>query len=893
MVNKQNDKRALIKGMEGAVEDIAFAHVPKKVVLGCMDQKGNLYIYEVVLHQELMQLSLVCNRLLHILPDNLYIPQEGDFFRVIWCPYIPDLPDDQESETEDRSGITAWQLAATRGNKVEVWNVQVVIDNHGYDPVSPGKVRNGYLEIKEHTQAIIAASFSPDGTAIATASLDGEVKFFQVYLQQQEKPRCLHHWKPHGGEPLSSLFFLDNHKTFHPDIQFWKFAITGAKNNSELKVWSCESWTCIQTLWFQDLIEKPIKLNACLDLAAGYLLLSDFHRKILYVLQLSTVKPDTKAAIISVSEFVLPYSILSFGIVDARIQLFKTDGLQELCNEETDEDSVVGVLVKMYLLQPKALQSCQVAFIPPKQNSFNESLLLPLEESPFYIPPDVSLPGDDKGLLSPIMNQQDLPSTHSSLQQLNLMTPDAFNSPVKHETLGSSLIKNHLDEHSYSNSTTLVASPHSVNETENGLLQSGVETSNVLVGYGFASGGSSPSREVQEILNEGNCFYEEADEIETQPIQDQVVLAQEKPVPPVWPEIPMLKMSDVRKNEEYVRTSVNQADSGGGDGESWKLSQRLETSISSMINVMNSLMQASEEQATEIKQLRDEVRQQTLLREIDQSITRTSQQQIILLDKILASKNNNLQEAALTSAVAQSVTNFLSTSFIETVNNEIKKSVVPAVMVQMQSTEKQLVFEFSKKLNSIDQLLKESIIDTLNTEAVVKVLSNAVVSTLKPVISQCYKDYFTSVIIPSMEKANSVLFSQIDDTFLKGTKEYVATIDTQAKHFSEKNKEQCAQIQSLSESLKNTTTEMNKDLKKSLASIEKNVLECVNRALTVQQAVLEGSVMAAVQSRSVTPAPHIIDMQTVQNQILQFIGKGDINGAFQQVSYNIIFIFFN
>ena len=51
-------------------------------------------------------------------------------------------------------------------------------------------------------------------------------------LGSKESPRCLHHWRPHDGRPVSSLFFLDNHRNYNPDVQFWKFAVTGADHNS-------------------------------------------------------------------------------------------------------------------------------------------------------------------------------------------------------------------------------------------------------------------------------------------------------------------------------------------------------------------------------------------------------------------------------------------------------------------------------------------------------------------------------------------------------------------------------------------------------------------------------------------------------------------------------------
>lgn len=57
----------------------------------------------------------------------------------------------------------------------------MVIENHGMDKeLHPEEVKEGILVLNQHTMDIVDAAFSPDGTALATASLDGYVKFFQV-----------------------------------------------------------------------------------------------------------------------------------------------------------------------------------------------------------------------------------------------------------------------------------------------------------------------------------------------------------------------------------------------------------------------------------------------------------------------------------------------------------------------------------------------------------------------------------------------------------------------------------------------------------------------------------------------------------------------------------------
>ena len=88
---------------------------------------------------------------------------------------------------------------------------------------------------------------------------------------------------------MSSLFFLDDHKNVSADAQFWKFAITGADNNQEIKIWSCESWNCLQTVRFlcpqglpSNFTVEPC-MKAALDLGARYFILSDIRRRVCFI----------------------------------------------------------------------------------------------------------------------------------------------------------------------------------------------------------------------------------------------------------------------------------------------------------------------------------------------------------------------------------------------------------------------------------------------------------------------------------------------------------------------------------------------------------------------------------------------------------------------------------
>ncbi|XP_020336281.1 enhancer of mRNA-decapping protein 4 isoform X1 [Oncorhynchus kisutch] len=441
-------ERTLLKGFTGAVTDLAFAHLDS-TLLGCVDEAGNLVIWQLTCHSSKIQDQVV----VHIRrPEDTPLNSNR---RLIWCPFILE---DNEENPEDASQT----LALLHEDRAEVWDLEILRSNNSTWPVDATDLKDGVITIKGHTERISEGALSPDGTVLATASHDGYVKFWQIYIEGQDQPsplpgffhRCLHEWQPHNGNPLSCLLFCDNHKKQDPDVPFWRFLITGADQNQELKMWCTVSWTCLQTIRFSpDPFNSSVlpSLKASLDLSAECLILSDVQRKVLYVMELLQDQEKGHASFTAVSEFLLTHPVLSFGVQDvSRSRLRHTEVLPP--DEESESmtaegiqgpmESRAGIQIKLYCVHTKSLQDVQIWFQPNLGSG--SSLFLPHSNDGFGFSDhltDMSMEGLSSDKESGCGSQNDLRkipalpapadfmSPAGAAAMPKLMTPDAFMTP--------------------------------------------------------------------------------------------------------------------------------------------------------------------------------------------------------------------------------------------------------------------------------------------------------------------------------------------------------------------------------------------------------------------------------------------------------------------------------
>ncbi|RXM33574.1 Enhancer of mRNA-decapping protein 4 [Acipenser ruthenus] len=381
VLNIGTAERTLLKGFTGGVTDLAFAHLNSNQ-LACVDEAGNLFVWQLTEENGKIQDEII----VHVTrPEST--PLNGNR-RIIWCPFIPE-------ENEENAEDGCQTLALLHEDRAEVWDLEIIRSNNSLWPMEATDFKEGFITVKGHNARISEGALSPDGTVLASASHDGCVKFWQIYIEGQDQPR------------------------FSPD----------PFNSSVLP-----------------------SLKASLDLSAEYLILTDVQRKVLYVMELLQDQEKGRASFTAISEFLLTHPVLSFGIQDvSRSRQRHTEVLpaEEESESVTAEgsqgpvESKAGVQIKLYCVHTKSLQDVQIWF-QPHLSSGNSTFLPPSgshEDFSFADQlTDVSMEGlgsdKESGRGSPhdLRRISDLPAPADFLSATSdfkpkLMTPDAFMTP--------------------------------------------------------------------------------------------------------------------------------------------------------------------------------------------------------------------------------------------------------------------------------------------------------------------------------------------------------------------------------------------------------------------------------------------------------------------------------
>ena len=353
-----------------------------------------------------------------------------------------------------------------------------------------------------------------------------------------------------------------------------------------------------------------------------------------------------------------------------------------------------------------------------------------------------------------ITNLEDLQSSLTFLirqqqqndqQTLNSMTLDHFSSPI----LNSSSSPDHNSlENNISHSIT------TRNHSEN-VVEPNVEN---LIDFqqsskgNFASGGSSPSREVQEILAHNNPTYNPQQYYDNlNKISDDVPdgsteknftdsaknlmesenttwLCDPKVSDISWPNIPTAKALEIQLKEENRRKELQDENVNKLDmSQIETLEYRIECDMSRIKTLeyrIESLENLVQEQNMLLKKLSQDINSQLhnedynicskLSNELELIMSRNQSDLIKLLDATL--KDYKCKDVEQLNAIIIDMKQVINENLREMISHEIQSNVLPHVLEIFEKLQAQLDIRQTQKINTIDQTLKASITKFLNSK---------------------------------------------------------------------------------------------------------------------------------------------------------------------------------
>uniref|UniRef100_A0A8C6VSL7 Enhancer of mRNA-decapping protein 4 n=1 Tax=Nothobranchius furzeri TaxID=105023 RepID=A0A8C6VSL7_NOTFU len=832
------NERTLLKGFTGAVTDLAFAHLDSSL-LGCVDEAGNLMVW---------QLTLTGSKILDQIVVHVQRPEDtplNSHRRLIWCPFILD---DNEENQDDVSQT----LALLHEDRAEVWDIEVLRANHSIWPVDATELKEGLITVKGHTQRVSEGALSPDGTVLATASHDGYIKFWQIYIEGgQDKPRCLHELRPHGGRPVSCLLFCDNHKRQDPEVPFWRFLITGADQNQELKMWCTVSWTCLQTIRFSpDLLNSSIlpSLKASLDLAAEYLILTDVQRKVLYVMELRQDLEKGKASFTAVSEFLLTHPVLSFGVRDvSHSRLRHTEVLpaeeesesmsagahhdpvpalcagfsDHLTDQSSDKDSGSGSQTDLRKILPLPAPSDFLS------NAANVSGAMPKLMTPdAFMTPSTSAPNKySLNLAAPLQ------ALASPTGPLSLDSPQVPDSPLL-PPMASPTRARSPDVISSASTALSQDMPEIASQTLQ--LQRGHVTSletlplSALQTDSMASAASALHMLTSPRTASNNGYKRGADECLRRLMRFSASL--HICVHTAWPAAPDITRetrNSLRDNglgewsvvNGHLKFSLSAqlsdpddeiaalASSAGSCGsrsshripvKDWKSSPRSSPELKRRtkkddryfhVEAQDELLVLLRAQQRDLSELWSlvETMPSAVVAQVEHVLLKQQEQ-----ERILHPSQNHQQQLQeqLGQQLSHALGSALTNRMDKVLREELKKTVPQTISKSLEPVTGQLNSTIAAKLTAVEVSLKDNVSKVVKSKNTTDAIGRAAAEAMQGPIQAAYKDAFQSIVLPVFERGCQSMFQQINDSFKQGTHEYIQQLETHMK--SRKQREQDA-----------------------------------------------------------------------------------------------------
>ncbi|EEC17226.1 Edc4 protein, putative, partial [Ixodes scapularis] len=133
-------------------------------------------------------------------------------------------------------------------------------------------------------------------------------------------------------------------------------------------------------------------------------------------------------------------------------------------------------------------------------------------------------------------------------------------------------------------------------------------------------------------------------------------------------------------------------------------------------------------------------------------------------------------------AVVQYLSSSLPASLDKSISREVKTSVVPAVCQTMDG----MCSEVSKRLEATEASVKDSVSKMTKSKALIEAVSQATSIAVQPHVTANCREILQNTLIPTVEHICQNLFLRLNESFSRGTREFVHQVQV---YLEKKSKE--------------------------------------------------------------------------------------------------------
>ncbi|GBC42470.2 enhancer of mRNA-decapping protein 4-like [Rhizophagus irregularis DAOM 181602=DAOM 197198] len=666
---------------------------------------------------------------------------------------------------------------ATDTNDVLVVDINKILEGTDEMNFKESDISEKILKLQMEDKPINDLAFSPDGTILATAS-DECVIFWALNFENDVGINPVHRIIL-DGQQVSSVLFIDGENISSGQSLLFKFryVILGTERNTILHLYDVESSEYIQSINFLPPPERRPSLNKAyrkeeamfncvsFDQETSTLLIANSSRISIFALHLHLPHKKTEQLDLynqnehdtmgSVDDSTGP-NVTQF---DYMIE-FPVNQLIGSFVIVPDTNSSQGI--SLYCIQSKAVQQYHIAkhlLLPPDLDACPEYVI----EEVTLDPPQEEVEDTKKEEQNEVLTTETSELSSHSGGQLPTTDEGNIEKDIIKEVVTVEITNTVAEEHE-PETTTVVTEDTSLSEKR--VVQD--STTGIMVESTVNSDeNESKSQESQKISSSIKLSGPVVNE-RTSRRKERRAMERDKDSGSENINNSPETTSRAAGKKTTDGISKNNGKIGAGE-KTRKVTEEGHSSTSSpAAGISNAQMQTI---LKEIKKMEESVTNKLgkmFSKELEKQFQKIEE------ERIAHQAAETSRQETILKVVSQTLSNNTSKLLESTIRSEVQNSVLPTLSKMVTNAvdkhaHRGMVEAVNKNIpTAIDKAVSENVPRVLSKAPVIESIAKGVSKSIRPVIEETFRENFTSVLIPSYQKATNAMFEQITTTFEAG-----------------------------------------------------------------------------------------------------------------------------